>query len=459
MRRQWQALRGGLALMLLASVGACMAPTPQLAAAPESMAPLDARIFPPYNGQVAFSVNKAAHVALFEIVPGRGVSLLYPTAGSGFTQVRQNWVPLQYSPQRWLYASNSFSDPAPGQWSGYDYGYGTGYYAPMSTRGMQRTTSPRYLFLVASEEPIEIEQFQRSLGALRQFLGPNRYQSYHPYDVMESLAYAIVPYTGDEQWVTDVFVDWGYDWGYGYTPGTMAAMASWQLIGCADGSVGLAQWVPGWGYGTTSCVPNRQQTPVTPVTPGDPDVPPVWNPNGRGRASGAGEEGRGRAGAGSARPQLQGDQTVETRSRIAQLREEAARAQFNDLLRHQLRTGVELRHRADALMGRGPAGTIGGSNGRAAASGSAGRASSSGSRAVRSRAPDVGNQPNAGRSSSAGGGSPRSREGSSSAAPRTQSAPASTQSSQPRSRESSSPPPSSAPAPSSSTRSRPPDGL
>lgn len=457
MRQEWQALRGGVALLLLAAAGACMAPTPRLAATPDPLVALDARIFPPYNGQVAFSVNKAAHVALFEIVPGYGVSLLYPTSGSGFTQVRENWVPLRYSAQRWLYASNRYSDPAPGQWSGFDYGYGTGYYAPISSRGMRRVTSPRYLFLVASEEPIEVGQFQHKLDGLRQFLGPNMYSGYQPYDVMETLAYALVPYAGDERWATDVFVDWGYDWGYGYTPGTMASMASWQRVSCGDGSLGLAQWVPGWGYGTSTCAFNSdQRPPVAPGAPGDsPDLPPVGDPEQRGRTRSAGSDTRSRSGAEAANQQLQGAQSAETRNRIAQLRQDAVNAQFNELLRQRLHSSVELRHRADALMG----GAVSGSSGRAAANGSAGRAGSSGnSRGVRSRAPDLGSQPNAGRGSTAGSSAPRSREGSSASPPRTQSMPASSPP-PPRSREPSSSPPPSSPPPASSTRSRPPADL
>lgn len=446
--RVWQAVRSGLALAMLGGAGACMAPAPRLAAAPESAVALDARIFPPYNGQVAFSVNKAAHVALFEIVPGRGVSLLYPTAGSGFTQVRENWVPMQYSAQRWLYASDRWIDPAVGQWSGFDYGYGMGY-APMSARGMTRTSAPRYLFLVASEEPIEVGQFQQNLAGLRQFLGPQQYSSYQPYELMEKLAYALVPYAADERWVTDVFVDWGYDWGYGYTPGTSAAMASWQTIRCADGSYGMARWVPGWGYDAMTCAPwvNGQQSP----TPGDStSVPGQPTDDGRGRASGAGEDGRSRAGSGSTRPQLQGSQSAETRSRIARLREDATRSRFNELLNSELRQRVALRHRADELMGRGSGGAMGASGGRV---------SSSGNRTVRSREnARGGSQGNVRRGSSASP-APRSRA---SSPPRTstQSAPSSSAPSSssrpPRSRETSPAPSSPSPAPTRSTRSRPP---
>src|SRR5690606_38081912 len=155
------------------------------------------------------------------------------------------------------------------------------------------------------------------------------------------------------------------------------------------------------------------------------------NPDGRGRTDAAGEEGRGRTGVESARPQLQASQTAETRSRIAQLREDAARSQFNDLLNQQLRQSVALRNRADALPGGRGASAGSGSNS------SAGRPSSSGRR---SRA-SGGSEPNAGRGSASP--APRSRSGSS-GQPRTSSQPPPSQPSSPppRSREpSSSPPP------------------
>ncbi len=447
-----QTLRSGMAVLLLASVAACMAPQPRLTASPSSMVPLEASIFPPYYGQVPFRVNKPAHVALFEILPGRGVSLLYPTSGSGFTQVAENWVPLQYSAQRWLYASNSLSDPGAGQWSGFDYGYGMGY-GPVGMRGMSRTSAPRYLFLVASEQPIEISQFQHNLASMRQFLGANQYSSYQPYNIMEKLAYAVVPYANDDLWVTDVFVDWGYDWGYGYTPGTSASSATWVTMRCADGSVGMARYIPGWGYDMMSCAPwaSSQQNPTpgdTATRPGQGGAQPGKEVEGRGRAGGSAQEeveGRGRAGGASARPRLQGgEQSAETRSRIAQLREDAARSQFNDLLNQQVRQNVELRHRSDEILGRRPGGAMGSSNSNA------GRQSAAGGSRTRSRAGDEGSRANAGRSSTQSS-EPRSRSGST-GSPRT-STQSSPSSAPPRSREPSSPPtPPSAPPP----RSRPP---
>jgi len=426
---------------LLALVAGCAVRAPGLTATPNSASPLQASIFPPYYGQVPVALNKPAYVALFEVIPGRGASMLYPKYGSGFTQVRDNWIPLDYSAQRWLYASNGMGT-AVGQWSGFDYGYGVGY--GLSSRSLQGAGAPRYLFLVASETPISTDRFQGSASSVRQYLGNNMYSSYQPYDVMERLAYALAPYDAtDDSWVTDVFVDWGYDWGYGYTPGTSALAASWQPILCSDGSVGFGRWVPGWGYDNFSCMPmqRREGTPGWPTYPGQPGGNPADSGRSRIRTPGA-PEGRDRI-----RPVPNGSQVAprsaeEIRSRIAQLRDDANRARFAPELNEQLRRGVELRHRADYLMGRGGADAVAGRNGSSSAR------SANRSREARARAErDL----NAGRAA-ASRPAPRSREARPAPAPRPSAQPRSTPSagSAPRSRQ-----PAPTPASSPTPRSRP----
>lgn len=442
-------LGGGLVAGLLAIASGCAAPSPQLGATPSSAAPLQARIFPPYYGEVPIAVNKAAYVALFEVLPGRGVSLLYPRSGNGFTTVRDVWIPVQYNAQRWLYASHGMGDVPAGQWSGFEYGFGAGY--GLSSRSMRGAGAPRYLFLVASEEPIATGRFQQSLSSIKDYLGVARYASYQPYDVMEQLAYALAPYgASDESWVTDVFVDWGYDWGYGYTPGTAAMASSWQPILCSNGTVGLGRWVPGWGYDTFSCPPMQsQQSPIQPGQPGQPGEPPAENPDARGRTRSAQDGGRDRAKDGS-NGRVEGQQSPEEiRSRIAQLRDEANRAQFSRELNDQLRRGVEMRHRVDYLMGR-PDGRSGAMAGRSSAAGANG-ARSRENPARRGGSSDAADAARSGRNA-AFTQPPRSREASTTPRPQTSTQqPQPGASSTPRSRD-----PGSQPAPSTSTpRSRP----
>lgn len=441
-------LGGGLLAGLLALATGCMGPAPRLAATPGSSTPLQASIFPPYYGQVPVAVNKPAYVALFEVVPGLGASMLYPKSGSGYTQVRDSWIPLDYSAQRWLYASNHMGGPAVGQWSGFDYGYGMGY--GLSSRSVQGAGVPRYLFLIASETPIATDRFQHNVGAVRQYLGNMLYSSYQPYNVMEQLAYAMAPHNATEDsWVTDVFVDWGYDWGYGYMPGTAAQAASWQPILCSDGTVGYGRWVPGWGYDAFSCMPMQRQD-TRPVQPGQPGATPADSGRTRIRSAMADAAGRDRIHPAPDGREVAPQSAEEVRSRIAQLRDDAGQARFGLELNDQVRRSVELRHRADYLMGRGGATGVAGrssSTGASSSARAAARSREAGARDGRAEANAERAAAQAERSQAA-----RSRETRSAPAPQTRSQPQSSPSagSAPRSRQPATPPPSS-----SSTRSRP----
>ena len=438
MMRTSRALRTGLTALVAVAMAACAMPSQKLTASPDSATPLDVVIYPPYYGQLSIGLNKPAYLALFEILPGRGVSLLYPRSGSGYSAVKETWVPLAYSAQRWLYSSYDWSDPGAGQWSGFDarysmvpaaYGYGgRGYNA----RALNQ--SPRYFFVVASDEPIAIDQFQNDLASLRDYLGTAQYASLRPYDVMEKLAYALVPYTSDDRWVTDVFVDWGYDWGYGYSPATSAALSAYQPVLCSDGSVAFALYYAGYGLvNGLPCTPWQQgQTqPTAPWLPGQPGQPgtPGDTTGGRDRTGKPGADSRHRAGA-AATAELQS--SAEIRNRIAQLRGEALDQSYRTRIQSGLRQTVALRNRAERRAAMAP--------------------NFYGHDAISPRA----------RSGSGGSGSatradadhtPRARGTSSAPAPQTRTEPSTAPSSSPRSREgsSSSPPPAS-----SAPRTRPP---
>ncbi|HEX5580900.1 MAG TPA: hypothetical protein VFX39_04930, partial [Gemmatimonadaceae bacterium] len=250
-----------VAALALGAAACLPASSPQLSAAPDAGVPLEAAILPPHYGQVPLHLNKPAYVALFEVIPGRGVSLLYPQSGSGFVQVREAWVPLRYNPQRWMYASNVYSsfnrigDYGTGydDYAGYARGAAYGGAYDGSLHPVQQ--APRYLFLVASEDPMAIERFQGEIGAIRDYLGRAQYTSMRPEETMEELAFAILPYMSEERWVTDVYVDWGSDWGSAAGYGATSAYTSLQRITCSNGSIMYAPWRNGWGFEYLPCVP------------------------------------------------------------------------------------------------------------------------------------------------------------------------------------------------------------
>jgi len=129
-----------------------------------------------------FYLNRPAHVALFEVVPGRGVGLLYPS-GSFETRTLSSGVHLART-------YNTFF---------------RGSYLPVAT---SLGTQPRYILLVASERPLRLEEIQRSPERLRSMLGLQHFASYNPYNTMERLAESVLPAAIGDDWTTDVFVEW-----------------------------------------------------------------------------------------------------------------------------------------------------------------------------------------------------------------------------------------------------------
>ncbi len=159
--------------------------------------------FPIGSSQVyPIFTNREAHVALFEIIPGRGVTMVYPfhrvhTLASG-----AHYADLTVQPARMFY----YTDP-----------FGHASY------------QPRYYYAVASAAPLNLQRLQTSLGATRRILGP-MYASYRPYDVIDRITEIVVPMQSDEDWATDLFVDWP-------EMPVMPRFASSQLVRCANGRV------------------------------------------------------------------------------------------------------------------------------------------------------------------------------------------------------------------------------
>jgi hypothetical protein len=185
--------------------------------APASVdAPLEARIFPPFFGRVSFTTNKPAYVALFEIVPGQGMSLVYPAYGGQSRRVAEGttWADLRFVPQRWMYSQTGFG----------------------SSVGPSR-----YFFLVASEAPLNLRRLRGASG-LRSYFGLTRFVASRPWDAMEELAFAVVPRIDEDRWVTDAWADWGFDWGYGWAGSAFASSSLHRTTYCANGQVRFVSW-------------------------------------------------------------------------------------------------------------------------------------------------------------------------------------------------------------------------
>ena len=145
--------------------------------------------------------NRAAHVAMFEIIPGRGATMVYPYTRQDAFASDAHYADLTLQPGRMFY----YTDP---------FGHAS--------------VQPRYYYAVASTAPLNLARLQSSLGATRRVLG-QMYASYRPYDVIDRLTETVVPMQADEDWATDLFVVWPEP--------QMPRFVSYRLVRCANGRV------------------------------------------------------------------------------------------------------------------------------------------------------------------------------------------------------------------------------
>lgn len=165
--------------------GGCVSTPPPASGPPDGYRPLNAYIMPP-NGGLRFHVSRPAYVAMFEISPGRGTQLLYPAPGHGRLDGHI------YAGDR-VVRSRGFRD--------------SDYYFTGGPRGTGAVGEPRFIFLIASERPLRLEQFGPSGYGLRQAMGFRTHSS--PYAAMERLAELTLPSMIDDgSWTTDFYVFW-----------------------------------------------------------------------------------------------------------------------------------------------------------------------------------------------------------------------------------------------------------
>ena len=159
---------------------------------------------------VPLFVNREAYVAMFEIVPGRGVTMLYPRSSASVVASDAHYVDLAVQPGRGLY----YSDP---------FGFAS--------------SQPVYYYAVASAEPLHLSRLLASLSAMRRALG-RIYASYRPYDVIDRLTLWVVPEQADEDWATDLFVAWPVPSGVPAVLAQANALPNpMRLIACANGRI------------------------------------------------------------------------------------------------------------------------------------------------------------------------------------------------------------------------------
>jgi hypothetical protein len=141
--------------------------------------PLEVTLGRPVRGHLIVQTNRPSYVALFEIVPDRGVALLAPAYSHqrSWVLVGLNWVPVSWSVQSALYYGRPSTTSVPARW----------------------------VYAIASDEPLHLPDEAFQPGYLRRVLGPVAYRATNPYVTMRAIARAFVPSVVDEAWAEDAY--------------------------------------------------------------------------------------------------------------------------------------------------------------------------------------------------------------------------------------------------------------
>ncbi|MGQ0713834.1 MAG: hypothetical protein ACT4PJ_08880 [Gemmatimonadaceae bacterium] len=141
--------------------------------------PLELALARPVRGHLLIQTSRPAYVAIFEIVPGRGVALLAPSYAHQRTWMLAglNWVPVSWSVQSTLYYGPPSSRAVPGRW----------------------------VYAIASDEPLRLPDDAFRPGYLQRVLGRSVYRSSNPYATMRAISRAFVPGVVDEAWAEDAY--------------------------------------------------------------------------------------------------------------------------------------------------------------------------------------------------------------------------------------------------------------
>jgi hypothetical protein len=218
-------------------------------------APVRARLYEDDYG-LRVQLNQPAYIAVFEIAPGLGASLVYPEFQSERSYLSSG------TSRVWLNRRTRGS---------MYYGYDVGDYA---------TRQPRHFLLIASRRPLYLSQIQDNPGYLRRQLGYTAFTSMNARNTMNQIADMVLPNVADDEWDSDVVTVWPerYTRLAGYTDD------EYIRVRCPDGTLVTTyySWLPyacnGYGEGGRGYRRRGQGNY-------DPPPPPPHDSTGTGRDS------------------------------------------------------------------------------------------------------------------------------------------------------------------------------
>lgn len=141
--------------------------------------PLEITVARPVRGHLLVQTNRPSYVALFEIVPDRGVALLAPSYAHQRTWMLAglNWVPVSWKVQSTMYYGPPAGTAVPARW----------------------------VYAIASDEPLRLPDEAFHPSYMRRVLGPAAYRGTNPYVTMRAIARAFLPSVIDESWAEDAY--------------------------------------------------------------------------------------------------------------------------------------------------------------------------------------------------------------------------------------------------------------
>lgn len=193
MRTSLLAVTAGLAL------AACAPSRPEVIPAGEA---LNARLNRTSAG-LTVGMSEPGYVAVFSVVPGWGVGMVYPTRTRP-SRVGRGWTNL-------LEGYRSETAPAPGN------------------------TRMGYLVLVASREPLEVEEYIENAFRLREVLGPESALGYEREAVEEAIAQVFGAGRSEDDWEMDLVSVPSYAFGTHESTAQTRLYGSVKQVDCPNG--------------------------------------------------------------------------------------------------------------------------------------------------------------------------------------------------------------------------------
>lgn len=239
-------MRKTLLLGLLAAATAACAYRPP----PTSVQPaayddaLAVRLLPPQDGFLRFLTSEPAHVAVFEIAPDRGVSLLYPQFREESARVSRVGANVEFLPWRvqgrWFYASTPFYPS----------------FAALSR--------PTYLYIIASKSPLRVEDIRLQPAKLRSAMGWRSFLASDLSGTLDDLERLVVPEIAGDDWSSDLYIIWPE------VPLHQPWQTRYVFFNCPDGRTVVLPL--GWNIDACPGARNLAQAtkPAEPPGPGSP---------------------------------------------------------------------------------------------------------------------------------------------------------------------------------------------